>query len=177
MTPITQVEDQQIEEKSETESQRDTIECPYCKTRNTSGATTCIRCSLPLTRQSSLAGEPSMEKPPESENATRREESPRAVVRFAWGDVVVDGRLGIGRAVDHSPLAPQLGDLRCVSRRHAEIYWEESRVMINDLGSLNHTSVNGRQLTPGEAVELRPGDKLKFSSQVEADVLEIRGRS
>lgn len=178
MVPITQIEDQSVKENSKSTDQPDLIECPFCNTKNFHNAITCIRCSMPLSRQPPQKNGQIKEKAQdEIENVTRREEPCQAVIRFPWGEEVVDYRLGIGRNTEHSSLAGQLTELKRVSRRHAEILREGSQFMICDSGSLNFTFVNGRQLTPGEAVELHPGDKLQFSSQLEAEVLEIRGQS
>jgi pSer/pThr/pTyr-binding forkhead associated (FHA) protein len=49
------------------------------------------------------------------------------------------GRIVIGRAKDTDF---QLDDPN-VSRRHAAIYWENGRVMVEDLDSTNGTLVNG----------------------------------
>jgi hypothetical protein len=116
-------------------------------------------------------------QPKELSNATMREQPCRAIIRFPWGDATVDALLRIGRDADYSSLAPQLREFVFISRRHAEIARDGNRFLLNDAGSLNFSFVNGRKLTPGEPVELRPGDKLKFASQVEAEVLEIRGGS
>ena len=42
-----------------------------------------------------------------------------------------------------------------VSRRHAAIYWNDGRLMVEDLGSTNGTMVNGYPVT---STVLRPKD-------------------
>jgi predicted component of type VI protein secretion system len=62
-----------------------------------------------------------------------------------------------------------------VSRRHAELYWHDGRLLLVDLGSTNGTWLNGQRLPtpglrqPGAAVELKPGDRLRFGA-VECEV-------
>ncbi|MGW4380019.1 FHA domain-containing protein [Kitasatospora sp. NPDC004531] len=66
------------------------------------------------------------------------------------------GRLLIGRMTG-SDL--RLGDAT-VSRRHAELRFEDGRWLLHDLGSANGTFVNDRRLAGGTVV--RPGDRLRF---------------
>jgi pSer/pThr/pTyr-binding forkhead associated (FHA) protein len=42
-----------------------------------------------------------------------------------------------------------------VSRKHAAVYWNNGRLMLDDLGSTNGTLVNGYPVT---STVLRPGD-------------------
>jgi pSer/pThr/pTyr-binding forkhead associated (FHA) protein len=61
------------------------------------------------------------------------------------------GRVIIGRSKE--------SDLRVndsnVSRKHAAVYWNNGRIMIDDLGSTNGTMVNGYPVT---RTMLRPTD-------------------
>lgn len=49
-----------------------------------------------------------------------------------------------------------------VSREHARIKFEGSKATLTDLNSTYGTTVNGRQLRPGEAVEIKPGDRIQL---------------
>ncbi|HVS05295.1 MAG TPA: BTAD domain-containing putative transcriptional regulator [Candidatus Dormibacteraeota bacterium] len=70
-------------------------------------------------------------------------------------------RDGGGRPdVDLSGLDPQ----RSVSRRHAELIYRDDTIHVQDLGSANGTTVNGRRLAPNESCSLRSGDSLTFGS-------------
>lgn len=64
----------------------------------------------------------------------------------------------IGRA-DECQLRPK-SDF--VSRRHALVEVEESKVMITDLGSRTGTFVNGHLIPPKRALELANGDTVKI---------------
>jgi len=48
-----------------------------------------------------------------------------------------------------------------VSRKHARIFFEDSKYFIEDLGSINGTFINkGPRLTPGKPQELKSGDEI-----------------
>jgi FHA domain len=49
-----------------------------------------------------------------------------------------------------------------VSSEHAVIFWERAAWRVRDLGSLNGTFVNGKQLAPGGARALAVADRLGF---------------
>lgn len=54
---------------------------------------------------------------------------------------------------------------RSLSRRHAKVVVKEGRAFVReDVGTTNGTFVNGTRLTTGVAVELSPGDRIKFGS-------------
>lgn len=87
--------------------------------------------------------------------------------------LVIDGRTipitklrtRIGRS--SAAFTPDL-DLRpfdsweLVSRRQAELVFGGAGIALVDLGSLNGTELNGRDLTPGEPNSLRDGDVVTF---------------
>ncbi|MBN1873631.1 MAG: FHA domain-containing protein [Anaerolineae bacterium] len=50
-----------------------------------------------------------------------------------------------------------------VSRRHACIRFQGQQAYVEDLGSRNHTFVNGQQLYPGQSSLLQSGDRLRLS--------------
>lgn len=49
-----------------------------------------------------------------------------------------------------------------VSSLHAELLWDGSRWLVQDLGSRNGTFVDGTRLSPGERTEIRRGTALAF---------------
>ncbi len=49
-----------------------------------------------------------------------------------------------------------------VSRRHAQIIEHEGQVVIEDMGSLNGTFINGKRLAPYNPQELHNGDQLQL---------------
>ena len=52
-----------------------------------------------------------------------------------------------------------------VGRLHARLSLEGGKWVLRDLGSLNHTWVNGRKLESGGEAALQPGDRLKFADE------------
>ena len=52
---------------------------------------------------------------------------------------------------------------RSVSRRHAKLERRVGRLyLVEDLGTTNGTFVNGERISPGEPIEVNPGDLLRF---------------
>lgn len=84
--------------------------------------------------------------------------------------VVVEGEaeLYIGRGTDNVAMSPEI-DLNAVngadygvSRMHAVITRRDNKLLIADLGSVNHTRVNGVRLMQNEILRLKDGDELWF---------------
>jgi pSer/pThr/pTyr-binding forkhead associated (FHA) protein len=53
-----------------------------------------------------------------------------------------------------------------ISRRHARIFFQEGRWMIEDLGSTNHTRLDTVKLEPGEKKVLKDKNRIQLASQV-----------
>jgi hypothetical protein len=72
----------------------------------------------------------------------------------------------LGRAVEDSApdvdLTPHQGVELGVSRQHVKLTRQESTVMVQDLGSLNGTYLNGRKLLPYQPRVLRNEDELSL---------------
>ena len=86
-----------------------------------------------------------------------------ARVPFSIGVSTVVGRedpvTGLTPGVDLSAIDPE----RSSSRQHARLFTEEGRFFLTeDIGTTNGTFVNDEQLKPGVAVEIVPGDQLRF---------------
>lgn len=73
----------------------------------------------------------------------------------------------IGRSSDNDEVFSQ-GE---VSRHHCELYCENMKVFIRDLGSSNGTRVNGKIIT--EPVWLKKGDRVVLGYSVEIDWYKI----
>ena len=88
-------------------------------------------------------------------------------IRFADGIIAVMGRhdpentnkrfidLGAFRAIEKG-----------VSRRHAALTLDDGVLKVSDLGSLNHTYLNGDQLIPNKPREVHDGDVITLGSLV-----------
>ena len=78
------------------------------------------------------------------------------------GDTLVgrsDPVTGITPDVDLSPLDPQ----RSTSRRHAKLYqMSDTYYVMEEIGVMNGTYVNGNRLTTGVPIAVQNGDVLKF---------------
>lgn len=66
--------------------------------------------------------------------------------------------LSLGRALSNDII---LQDAR-VSRRHAQLRWQNGRYYVSDVGSRLGVAVNRRPLAPGEEVPLTDGDQLSL---------------
>jgi len=76
------------------------------------------------------------------------------------GDIV--GRQGVG--------AEHLKKFKTVSRKHIRVYKEGNKWFIEDLQSTNGTYLNNELITPNKKYEIKNGDTIKLSSQVELKV-------
>ena len=50
-----------------------------------------------------------------------------------------------------------------ISRKHAQISWADGRYTLIDLGSTNHTYLNGKMLIPNQPYPIRERDMISFS--------------
>jgi pSer/pThr/pTyr-binding forkhead associated (FHA) protein len=71
--------------------------------------------------------------------------------RFAFRDEIT-----IGRGAENDVIIPE----NFVSHRHATIFLHGAQYVIEDLGSVNHTYVNG-QMLEGKAY-LKPNDEIRI---------------
>lgn len=122
------------------------VQCPVCKTFNPVGVMFCVDCGLIFDRAlpADAFGAPAVQVPMLVEQSGR--EHP-----------LRPGATVIGREGDIS-----LMDSR-ISRRHAQITNNDGALTLEDLGSSNGTSVNGRSITAGEKVSLSGGEKISFA--------------
>jgi adenylate cyclase len=75
----------------------------------------------------------------------------------------------IGRAADRCELVLAHGT---VSRRHARLVLAGDALQIEDQGSTNGTSVNGKAVTAGAPAAIHPGDRIKIGD-VELGVKQV----
>ncbi len=78
----------------------------------------------------------------------------------------------VGRKSPDSVMLPDIdlssyqADVMGVSRLHAGIRRQADTLVLTDLGSLNHTHINGQRLHPHEVRVLHDGDELRFGQLV-----------
>ena len=65
-------------------------------------------------------------------------------------------------ALGRSPGNDIMLDANAVSRYHASLAHQEGRVVLQDLGSVNGTYIDGRKLTPNKLVELNGGEEIQI---------------
>jgi CRP-like cAMP-binding protein len=71
----------------------------------------------------------------------------------------VDPVTGIEPEIDLSPVDVQ----RSVSRRHAQVVQKDTKFyVVEEIGTINGTFVNGLRVETGVPVELKPGDEVRF---------------
>lgn len=154
------------------------MNCPHCGRENTDDAVLCTYCSLPL--------QPS--------GSTRRLESSSAPLKPGrWGTarlgqgqylllhirghseplrVLLEKSAVLGRTDPDTGEAPDisLDDYGAaeqgVSRRHAILSVDEVALRVEDLGSANHSYINGQRLIPHQPRILRDGDELRLGQLV-----------
>jgi hypothetical protein len=84
-------------------------------------------------------------------------------LEIGWESTVAVGRrdpvTGIQPKVDLTGFDQE----RSVSRRHAKLVRRSGQLyLVEDLGTTNGTFVNGERIAPGEPIEVRDGDLLRF---------------
>jgi hypothetical protein len=77
---------------------------------------------------------------------------------FKLGDATLIGREDPTLQIDFDGYT----DGQYISHRHAQIVKHDSAFFLEDLGSSNHTRVNGAKLSVGQAQLLKDGDKVRF---------------
>lgn len=93
-----------------------------------------------------------------------------AAVEFPWGPVTVPPEgLTVGRDFDHA-CGTQIETFDNVSRTHAAINITDGRLFVEDLGSTNGTTINGRPAPRGTRHALADGDVLGFGNRLRATV-------
>lgn len=160
--------------------------CPSCKHENSPDHPFCAGCSFVLadteisesvpaptiepTEPAPLAGLAQEQQAPRS-GTWREASNARPLLKFPWGDVEVAATLFVGRDPDISPLAQRIerDGFGWVSRKHAEVYVEEGKLYVRDVGSANGTFVNGARLGT-QPVVLADGDQVSFSQRLVAVV-------
>lgn len=88
----------------------------------------------------------------------------RRPLRLVFGESALRAAplgLAIGR---HPALCERVIDEESVSRRHARLALDGRHLVVEDLNSLNGTSIDGRPLAPFVPEQLRPGQTLSLGA-------------
>lgn len=124
---------------------------------------------LPMIDEREIAEEPNLERGPDvGAGGTRRdgldaEKETIAILECPWGQIRIEGALGIGRDKDFCAEAARLADYMTVSSVHARVFFSEESWFVRDLGSTNGTFLNGVRLGENEDHTVRDLDQLHFS--------------
>lgn len=120
------------------------VQCPVCKTFNPVGVMFCVECGLIFDKalDGDAFGAPAVQLPVLVADGKEHQLRPGTTVIGRQGDIVIE-------------------DTR-VSRKHAQVSFDGSNVVLEDLGSTNGTSVNGTKLSPGQKLTLNNGEKVSF---------------
>lgn len=158
------------------------IKCPFCQTPHVDGTLFCSECGTYLleddqhgtdplgTSEIGWVGAP-MDDPDTADGY--RGTGPLAI-RFSIGDhkrvveIPLNKAIHLGRLDPASDVFPEIdltndgGLEKGVSRRHARVLKREGIVVVEDLGSINGTFVNGKRLAPYLPETLNSGDTLQI---------------
>ncbi len=149
-----------------------TVACPECAQLNADHEVYCYRCGTLLTAK------------PEVNDKTRQLDARRIDNAF-FGDTmwlvlrvheakdmirVQPGKneLVIGRRSPESVMIPDIdlssyqADTKGVSRLHAALRRHGTTLVLTDMGSLNHTHINGQRVHTHEVRVVHDGDELRF---------------
>lgn len=167
----------------EAASKNKTIPCPACGESISPKAIVCSHCGTLLRELGEDASKTAiMPRPPGTDKLGFEEESTSSgTSRFAEGSVLYLSiervNSPITRYVHHEPiilgrantgalgrndidLNPYNAKERGVSRRHAQIYFADGEIYLEDLESSNGTVVNGETAEVGKPIKLRDGDEI-----------------
>lgn len=87
-----------------------------------------------------------------------------AILAFPVGktEVLVGREDPVSQIFPEIDLTPQDALNNGVGRRHALVTSQGGQVFVEDLNSVNHTSLNGTRLDPGKKYAIKDGDELVF---------------
>ena len=127
------------------------VDCPVCHTPNPPSETYCIDCGFMLNSEPVAVA--AAEEAPSAGTLTTPDGTREFTLRVGENTV---GRENADILLIHNS----------VSRKHAKIVVEESRVYVEDTGSTNGTFVDGAKIESGQRTEIKDGTELTFGSAV-----------
>jgi pSer/pThr/pTyr-binding forkhead associated (FHA) protein len=158
------------------------IKCPFCQATHVANTIFCNECGSYLLESDRRPTDPlesdeinwvgGIKDQPRVASSSKPDIRPAAIhLKIGEGKHEVEARLdktiNIGRVDPTSAIFPEV-DLtdegvlsKSVSRRHARILKRENSVLLEDLGSINGTFINGKKLDPYMAEVLSDGDVLQ----------------
>lgn len=162
------------------------IKCPFCGAEQVPNTIFCSECGVYLVDDQSrgteildldevnLDDEYSHQDGTNANNANDQE--PLICLKIGNQSRQIETRLTkavhLGRLDPTSDVFPEIdltddnGLENGVSRRHARISKKDSHIIIEDLGSINGTFVNGKRLAPYLGEALKSGDQLQLGNLI-----------
>lgn len=158
------------------------VACPQCGTPNVPGMAFCDSCGAAMAPQSPVpaaqaAGTPPVQPapvvPPAAVPPVAGPEpvpgkfvvvSSGADLPFPAGktEVLIGREDPVSQIFPEIDLTPQDALNMGVGRRHAILTAQGGQVFVEDLNSVNHSSLNGTRLDPGKKYAIKDGDELVF---------------
>lgn len=164
------------------------ITCPFCKTIHVENTLFCDECgtylleetkrdTFPLEEESSDSFTQELPKGPpptlkDTASKTFTQILPPPTLRFKIGlrqkefETVLDKTIHLGRLDPKANVFPEIdltdenGMENGISRKHVRLLYRQGKVLVEDLGSVNGTSLNNKKLSAYLPEELNDGDTL-----------------
>lgn len=158
------------------------IKCPFCHTSHVENTLFCSECGTYLLEDDKRGTDPLGtgeigwvgDAADEADVQARFQGTGPLSIRLNIGDrrrqveVPLNKAIHMGRLDPASDVFPEIdltedsGLEKGVSRRHARILKREGTVVVEDLGSINGTFINGKRLAPYLPEMLNDGDSLQL---------------
>jgi pSer/pThr/pTyr-binding forkhead associated (FHA) protein len=158
------------------------IKCPFCQTPHVDNTLFCSECGTYLLEDDKRGTDPLGtneigwvgDSTEDSDAQSRFQGTGPLSIRLNIGDkkreveVPLNKAIHMGRLDPASDVFPEVdltednGLEKGVSRRHARILKREGTVVVEDLGSINGTFINGKRLAPYLPETLKDGDSLQL---------------
>lgn len=161
------------------------IKCPFCQATHVANTIFCSECGNYLlqdnqrktdpleTEEVGWVGENKVSSQPPPPSSSPQATQPVSVhLKIGSGKREIKMRLDkvihIGRIDPKATVFPEIdlsedGSLaKSVSRRHARILKQDDEIVLEDLGSINGTFINGKRLDPYLPETLKDGDKIQL---------------
>ena len=158
------------------------IKCPFCQTLHVENTLFCSECGTYLLEDDKRGTDPLGtseigwvgDSAEEADAQSRFQGTGPLSIRLNIGDrrrqveVPLNKAIHMGRLDPASDVFPEIdltednGLEKGVSRRHARILKREGTVVVEDLGSINGTFINGKRLAPYLPEMLNDGDSLQL---------------
>ncbi|RME72127.1 MAG: FHA domain-containing protein [Chloroflexi bacterium] len=170
------------------------VKCPYCKKVFVENTLFCSECGTYLVKHEDRRTDPldtnelvDLTDPsrfPETATEPPSQSPPRAVqLKIGPYKRVIEASvlrpIHLGRVDPSANVFPEVDvtddseATQTVSRRHARILWQSDTLVIEDLGSVNGTFLNGKRLDPYIPEPLHNGDTVYLGKmEIEVYILE-----